>query len=216
MSNQKYSKIFLANQMKKINTDIMNKRSRVTRIDGQLGELIRTEEILKNQGFGEIVDAFNTEIINIESIPQKFALYIKTNLANPTLNVNTFLLTLKRRIHQDEINIAKAEKNLPNVLETISPFARKLITMYHDDVEKIVSLYEKDADISKLVAFYVLNLLCSAKRFSISELGQVYADDEGLSALYQKLESCLYKDVSQINEQINQVDEDVSNVLKAS
>lgn len=216
MSNQKYSKIFLANQMKKINTDIMNKRSRVTRIDGQLGELIRTEEILKNQGFGEIIDAFNTEIINIESIPQKFALYIKTNLANPTLNVNTFLLTLKRRIHQDEINIAKAEKNLPNVLETISPFARKLITMYHDDVEKIVSLYEKDAGISKLVAFYVLNLLCSAKRFSISELGQVYADDEGLSALYQKLESCLYKDVSQINEQINQVDEDVSNVLKAS
>ena len=88
--------------------------------------------------------------------------------------------------------------------------------MYHDDVEKIVSLYEKDAGISKLVAFYVLNLLCSAKRFSISELGQVYADDEGLSALYQKLESCLYKDVSQINEQINQVDEEVSNVLKAS
>ena len=213
ISHQKYSKVLLANQIKKLTTDLENKQSRLNRIEKRKEQLEQTEQILVKNGFGEIIDAFKTDIINVTTVPQKFALFLRSNWSSSNFNINRFMISLKSKIHKDQVEIAKQERELPKRLDSITPLSKRLITSYHDDVEKIIHIYESENDISKLIAFYVLNLLCSAQKFSISELYQVYSEDEGLPTLYEKLNSNLAHDVNDINMEIADVENNAHDVF---
>ena len=67
---------------------------------------------------------------------------------------------------------------------------------------------------SKLIAFYVLNLLCSAKKLDYTDLNDVYVSDESMEETFKRLEGCLNKDLERINEEVQDVEEDISSVMK--
>lgn len=214
LSNQKYSKVFFNSKIKKLETDVLRKKDRLERIHQQREELKTLEEKLISFGFGSIISSFKTELGQMDNIYDKFVMYIKTKMNSDLFDINGFIVGFKERIRRKHIELTASEKKLPTVLDGDSDLAIKLIDNYHDDIQKIVDLYNIDEDMSKLIAFYVLNLLCSAKKLDYTDLDDVYISDDSMKETFKRLETCLNNDLEKINEEVHDVEEDISSVIK--
>lgn len=214
LTGQKYSKVFYNSTLKKLETDVLRKKDKLDRIHKQREELKILEDKLISIGFGPILSSFKTELGQMNNIYDKFVMYIKTKMNTDLFDVNGFIVGFKERMRKKRIEVSSSERKLPSVLEVDGNLTKKLIENYHDDVEKIVNLYNIDEDMSKLIAFYVLNLLCSAKKLDYTDLNDVYVSDESMEETFKRLEECLNKDLEQINEEVKNVEEDISSVMK--
>ena len=214
LSNQKYSRVFFNSKIKKLEADVYKKKDRLERIHHQREELSLLEEKLMSLGFGPIISSFKTEIGQIGSVYDKFVMYIKTKMNTNLFDVDGFIISFKERMRKKRIDLITNERNLPTVLKDDSNLAIKLIDNYHDDIEKIVDLYNVDEDMSKLVAFYVLNLLCAAKKLDYTDLNDIYVSEESVDETFRRLEDCLNKDVEKINEEVHTLDENITSVMR--
>lgn len=214
LSSQKYSKVFFNSKIKKLETDVYKKKDRLERIHHQREELSLLEEKLMSLGFGPIINSFKTEIGQMESVYDKFVLYIKTKMNTNLFDVNGFIVSFKERMRKKRIDLIANERKLPTILKGDSNLAIKLIDNFHDDIEKIVDLYNVDEDMSKLVAFYVLNLLCSAKKLDYTDLDDVYVSEESVNETFRRLEDCLNKDLEKINEEVHNLEENITSVMR--
>ena len=68
------------------------------KINLQRKELETAEQKLKNAGFGDILDAFQTKILLANDVYEKFAIYIKSKVNSDTLDIETFLKSFENRI----------------------------------------------------------------------------------------------------------------------
>lgn len=214
LSSQKYSKVFFNSKIKKLETDVCKKKDRLERIHHQREELSLLEEKLISLGFGPIINSFKTEIGQMASVYDKFVLYIKTKMNTNLFDVNGFIVSFKERMRKKRIDLIANERKLPTILKGDSNLAIKLIDNFHDDIEKIVDLYNIDEDMSKLVAFYVLNLLCSAKKLDYTDLDDVYVSEESVDETFRRLEDCLNKDLEKINEEVHNLEENITSVMR--
>ena len=214
LSNQKYSRVFFNSKIKKLEADVYKKKDRLEIIHHQREELSLLEEKLISLGFGPIISSFKTEIGQMESVYDKFVMYIKTKMNTNLFDVDGFIVSFKERMRKKRIDLITNERKLPTVLKDDSNLAIKLIGNYHDDIEKIVDLYNVDEDMSKLVAFYVLNLLCSAKKLDYKDLDDVYVSEESVDETFRRLEDCLNKDLEKINEEVHNLEENITSVMR--
>ncbi len=214
LSNQKYSRVFFNSKIKKLEADVYKKKDRLEIIHHQREELSLLEEKLISLGFGPIISSFKTEIGQMESVYDKFVMYIKTKMNTNLFDVDGFIVSFKERMRKKRIDLITNERKLPTVLKDDSNLAIKLIDNYHDDIEKIVDLYNVDEDMSKLVAFYVLNLLCAAKKLDYTDLNDIYVSEESVDETFRRLEDCLNKDVEKINEEVHTLDENITSVMR--
>ena len=67
-----------------------------------------------------------------------------------------------------------------------------------------------------MVAFYVLDLLCSSKKIDINELRDVYPYSKELQEITTKMEERLSNDIHQINEEAAKVENDADRVMRVS
>ena len=165
-------------------------------------------------GFDPIISSFKTEIGQMGSVYDKFVMYIKTKMNTNLFDLDGFIISFKERMRKKRIDLITNERELPTVLKDDSNLAIKLIDNYHDDIEKIVDLYNVDEDMSKLVAFYVLNLLCAAKKLDYTDLDDVYVSEESVDETFRRLEDCLNKDVEKINEEVHNLEENITSVMR--
>lgn len=214
LSNQKYSRVFFNSKIKRLEADVYKKKDRLEIIHHQREELSLLEEKLISLGFGPIISSFKTEIGQMESVYDKFVMYIKTKMNTNLFDVDGFIVSFKERMRKKRIDLITNERKLPTVLKDDSNLAIKLIGNYHDDIEKIVDLYNVDEDMSKLVAFYVLNLLCSAKKLDYKDLDDVYVSEESVDETFRRLEDCLNKDLEKINEEVHNLEENITSVMR--
>ncbi len=214
LSNQKYSRVFFNSKIKKLEADVYKKKDRLEIIHHQREELSLLEEKLISLGFGPIISSFKTEIGQMGSVYDKFVMYIKTKMNTNLFDVDGFIVSFKERMRKKRIDLITNERKLPTVLKDDSNLAIKLIGNYHDDIEKIVDLYNVDEDMSKLVAFYVLNLLCSAKKLDYKDLDDVYVSEESVDETFRRLEDCLNKDLEKINEEVHNLEENITSVMR--
>ena len=214
LSNQKYSRVFFNSKIKKLEADVYKKKDRLEIIHHQREELSLLEEKLISLGFGPIISSFKTEIGQMGSVYDKFVMYIKTKMNTNLFDVDGFIISFKERMRKKRIDLITNERKLPTVLKDDSNLAIKLIDNYHDDIEKIVDLYNVDEDMSKLVAFYVLNLLCAAKKLDYTDLDDVYVSEESVDETFRRLEDCLNKDVEKINEEVHNLEENITSVMR--
>lgn len=214
LSNQKYSRVFFNSKIKKLEADVYKKKDRLEIIHHQREELSLLEEKLISLGFGPIISSFKTEIGQMESVYDKFVMYIKTKMNTNLFDVDGFIVSFKERMRKKRIDLITNERKLPTVLKDDSNLAIKLIGNYHDDIEKIVDLYNVDEDMSKLVAFYVLNLLCAAKKLDYTDLNDIYVSEESVDETFRRLEDCLNKDVEKINEEVHNLEENITSVMR--
>lgn len=214
LSNQKYSRVFFNSKIKKLEADVYKKKDRLEIIHHQREELSLLEEKLISLGFGPIISSFKTEIGQMESVYDKFVMYIKTKMNTNLFDVDGFIVSFKERMRKKRIDLITNERKLPTVLKDDSNLAIKLIDNYHDDIEKIVDLYNVDEDMSKLVAFYVLNLLCAAKKLDYTDLNDIYVSEESVDETFRRLEDCLNKDVEKINEEVHNLEENITSVMR--
>lgn len=214
LSNQKYSRVFFNSKIKKLEADVYKKKDRLEIIHHQREELSLLEEKLISLGFGPIISSFKTEIGQMESVYDKFVMYIKTKMNTNLFDVDGFIVSFKERMRKKRIDLITNERKLPTVLKDDSNLAIKLIDNYHDDIEKIVDLYNVDEDMSKLVAFYVLNLLCAAKKLDYKDLDDVYVSEESVDETFRRLEDCLNKDLEKINEEVHNLEENITSVMR--
>ena len=214
LSNQKYSKVFFNSKIKKLEADVYKKKDRLEIIHHQREELSLLEEKLISLGFGPIISSFKTEIGQMGSVYDKFVMYIKTKMNTNLFDVDGFIVSFKERMRKKRIDLITNERKLPTVLKDDSNLAIKLIDNYHDDIEKIVDLYNVDEDMSKLVAFYVLNLLCAAKKLDYTDLNDIYVSEESVDETFRRLEDCLNKDVEKINEEVHNLEENITSVMR--
>ena len=216
MMNQVYSKALYKAPLRKLERSIYEKEEQLRKINLQRKELETAEQKLKNAGFGDILDAFQTKILLANDVYEKFAIYIKSKVNSDTLDIETFLKSFENRISMTEIQIDKMSRKLDTSLEMKYPLARRLILHYHDDTKKIVDLFSSDDDMSKMVAFYVLDLLCSSKKIDINELRDVYPYSKELQEITTKMEERLSNDIHQINEEAAKVENDADRVMRVS
>lgn len=214
LTAQKYSRVFYNSTLKKLENDVLRKKDKLDRIHKQREELKILEDKLTVLGFGPILSSFKTELGQMNNVYDKFVMYIKTKMNTDLFDVNGFIVGFKERLRKKRIEVSASERKLPNTLDGDGNLTKKLIDNYHDDVEKIVNLYNIDEDMSKLIAFYVLNLLCSAKKLDYTDLNDVYVSDESMEETFKRLEGCLNKDLEQINEEVQDVEKDISSVMK--
>lgn len=216
MMNQVYSKALYKAPLRKLERSIYEKEEQLRKINLQRKELETAEQKLKNAGFGDILDAFQTKILLANDVYEKFAIYIKSKVNSDTLDIETFLKSFENRISMTEIQIDRMSRKLDASLEMKYPLARRLILHYHDDTKKIVDLFSSDDDMSKMVAFYVLDLLCSSKKIDINELRDVYPYSKELQEITTKMEERLSNDIHQINEEAAKVENDADRVMRVS
>lgn len=214
LTSQKYSRVFYNSTLKKLETDVLRKKDKLDRIHKQREELKILEDKLTSLGFGPILSSFKTELGQMNNVYDKFVMYIKTKMNSDLFDVNGFITGFKERMRKKRVEVSVSERKLPGILDNDGNLTKKLIEYYHDDVEKIVNLYNVDEDMSKLIAFYVLNLLCSAKKLDYTDLNDVYVSDESMEETFKRLEECLNKDLERINEEVQDVEEDISSVMK--
>ncbi len=214
LTSQKYSRVFYNSTLKKLETDVLRKKDKLDRIHKQREELKILEDKLTSLGFGPILSSFKTELGQMNNVYDKFVMYIKTKMNTDLFDVNGFIAGFKERMRKKRVEVSVSERKLPGILDNDGNLTKKLIEYYHDDVEKIVNLYNVDEDMSKLIAFYVLNLLCSAKKLDYTVLNDVYVSDESMEETFKRLEGCLNKDLERINEEVQDVEEDISSVMK--
>lgn len=214
LTSQKYSRVFYNSTLKKLETDVLRKKDKLDRIHKQREELKILEDKLTSLGFGPILSSFKTELGQMNNVYDKFVMYIKTKMNTDLFDVNGFIAGFKERMRKKRVEVSVSERKLPGILDNDGNLTKKLIEYYHDDVEKIVNLYNVDEDMSKLIAFYVLNLLCSAKKLDYTDLNDVYVSDESMEETFKRLEGCLNKDLERINEEVQDVEEDISSVMK--
>ena len=108
------------------------------------------------------------------------------------------------------------ENKLKASLSTKYPLAKKLICEYHADTKKIVDLFSSDDDMSKLIAFYVLDLLCSSKKFNMTELNEGFPYSKELPEITSKIEENLSNEIKKITEEAEKVENDADRVMRVS
>lgn len=191
-SEQKYLRFLHGNQIRKLEVENSQMNIESKKINKDQRELDEIYDNLEDLGFKPILDAFSTEVGDAETIYDKFALYAKTQTKLRSIDMATFIKGVDARVSKKEIEINFKKKIIPDKVHRYSSLAQKLIKQYPDDVHKIVDLYSDENDISKLIAFYVLNLLCSAKKFSYDQLKEFqiegYKYESSLKQLFKELD----------------------------
>lgn len=215
MSNQKYSRALYNAPLRKLEHEIYEKEEKLRKIALQRSELASTEQKLKNAGFEKIIDAFKTEIGESNTLYDKFAIYIKSKANSNSYDIDSFLKSFEERLDMKQLEINVASRKLEKSLDEVYPLAKKLVTNYHDDTVKIVDLFSDD-DLSKIIAFYVLDLLCSAKKFDVQKLSSVYANKDELREIFSNMQNQLTNDIEKINEEALQVESDADKVMNKS
>ena len=225
MASQTYSRALYKAPLRKLDMEIYAKKENLRNIAFQRKEFETAEQKLREAGFGEVLDAFQTKIILADDIYEKFAIYVKSKAnseygnskANTeNLDIDKFLESFEKRLSVNSLKIDMAKSNLEASLESKYALARKLILNYHDDTKKIVEMFGSDDDMSRIIAFYVLNLLCSAKNFDVRELSDIYEDSEELKNIITFMEKSLAGDIEQINQEALKVSDNADRAMNKS
>lgn len=216
MLNQTYSRALYKAPLRKLERSIYEKEEQLRKIGLQRKELEIAEQKLRSAGFGDILDAFQSKISSADSVYEKFAIYLKSKSNSDTFDIDRFLKSFEERIFMNERQIGISERKLEASLVTKYPLARRLIREYHDDTKKIVDLFSSDDDMTKMIAFYVLDLLCSSKKFNIDELNDSFPYSKELQEITTKMEESLSNDIDKIQEEALKVETDADRAMKVS
>lgn len=216
LSGQTYSRTLYRTQLRKLERDIFDKEEQLRKIGLQRREYEIAEQKLRAAGFAEILDAFQTKIILANDVYEKFAIYIKSKANSDAFDIERFLRSFEERIYMNERQVDIFENKLKASLSTKYPLAKKLICEYHADTKKIVDLFSSDDDMSKLIAFYVLDLLCSSKKFNMTELNEGFPYSKELPEITSKIEENLSNEIKKITEEAEKVENDADRVMRVS
>lgn len=216
LSSQAYSRALYKNQLRKLEKDIVQKEEQLRKIGLQRREYEIAEQKLRAAGFGEILDAFQTKIILANDVYEKFAIYIKSKASSDAFDIEKFLKSFEERLYLNEKQVEISERKLEASLDSKYPLARKLIREFHADTRKIVELFSSDDDMSKVIAFYVLDLLCSSKKFDMTELNEGFPYSKELPEITNKIEESLSNEIKKITEEAVKVENDADRVMRVS
>lgn len=214
LSNQKYLRFLFNGQIRQLETENIQKNAASMKLMKDKVELEELENKFISLGFEEIISSFKTEIIDVETLCDKFVIFIKTKVNNKSIDISEFLSSLDSRIEKKERELDLKTKLLPKKISKCSPLSRKLLLGYKGDVEKIISLNEEEKDLSKLVAFYVLNLLCSTNKLRYEDLFDLDFETEKYEELLGKLETVINEEVAEMNESVRSLETEFEQVVR--